>query len=75
MNLNNGKVFLEDFGKKESMYVTSSKKTTNLMMEMSPFWQDQPKRRISFGANCRNFRKKREKKVAFWTWRQRLFPL
>ena len=46
-----------------------------LMMEMSPFWQDQPKRRISFGANCRNFRKKREKKVAFWTWRQRLFPL
>ena len=39
------------------------------------FLAGQPKRRISFGANCRNFRRKREKKVAFWTWRQRLFPL
>ena len=45
------------------------------MKVMSHSLKDLQKQQTSYGANYRNFRKKKELKAEFLTWRQKLFPV
>lgn len=57
------------------MSVILFRKTTHRMMEMKAFWQDRQKEQKNCGIMYRNFRKKKEKRVAFWNAKQKLFPV
>ena len=37
--------------------------------------RDQQKQQTNYGEDCRNFRKKKELRAEFSTWRQKLFPV
>ena len=45
------------------------------MKVMSHSLRDQQKQQTNYGEDCRSFRKKKELRAEFLTWRQRLFPV
>ena len=64
-----------DFGKKQSMLEISFRTPTSHKMVMKVSLKVLQKQQTSFGEDFRNYRKKKEQRAAYLTWKQKLLPV